>query len=135
MREFIGAASAEEIIFTAGTTMSINLVANAWGRKFLKPGDEILLNEMEHHANLVPWQHIAEATGAKLMYLPLTDDGRLNLGVLDEFLTERTKMVAVTGMSNVLGHDQSHRRTRRPGQSGRGENPGGRCPKRAASCR
>ncbi len=103
VRDFLGAASAEEIIFTAGTTMSINLVANAWGRKFLKPGDEILLNEMEHHANLVPWQHIAEATGAELMYLPLTGDGRLNLEGLDESLTERTKIVAVTGMSNVLG--------------------------------
>ncbi len=103
VREFIGAAQAEEIIFTAGTTMSINLVANAWGRKFLKPGDEILLNEMEHHANLVPWQHIAEATGAQLMYLPLAGDGRLNLEKLDDYLTERTKIVAVTGMSNVLG--------------------------------
>ena len=103
VREFVGAESAEEIIFTPGTTMSINLVANAWGRKFLKPGDEILLNEMEHHANIVPWQHIAKATGAKLSYLPLTADGRLNLDVLDDYLTERTKLVAVTGMSNVLG--------------------------------
>lgn len=103
VRSLLNAESAEEIIFTAGTTASINLVANGWGRKFLKPGDEILLNEMEHHANIVPWQHIAQATGAKLRYLPLTDDGRLNLDVLDDYLTEHTKMVAVTGMSNVLG--------------------------------
>jgi cysteine desulfurase/selenocysteine lyase len=103
VRELLGAGSADEIIFTSGTTMSINLVANAWGRKFLKPGDEILLNEMEHHANIVPWQHVAKATGAVVKYLPLTQDGRLNLDVLGDYLTERTKMVSVTGMSNVLG--------------------------------
>jgi len=103
VRSLINADSAEEIIFTAGTTMSINLVANAWGRKFLKPGDEILLNEMEHHANLVPWQQIAQSTGATLKVLPLTADGRLNLDELDTLLTEKTKLVAVTGMSNVLG--------------------------------
>ncbi len=103
VRELLGAASVDEIIFTSGTTMSINLVANAWGRKFLKPGDEILLNEMEHHANIVPWQHIAKATGAIVKFLPLTEDGRLNLEVLNDYLTERTKLVAVTGMSNVLG--------------------------------
>jgi cysteine desulfurase / selenocysteine lyase len=103
IREFIGAAEPEEIIFTSGTTMSINLVAHAWGRKFLKPGDEVLLNEMEHHANLVPWQQAALATGAKLRFIPLTADGRLDLTALDDVLTERTRLVAVTGMSNVLG--------------------------------
>lgn len=103
IRSFVGAAEVDEIIFTAGTTASINLVAHAWGRKFLKPGDEILVNAMEHHANLVPWQQAAEATGAKLVYLPLTPDGRLDLTALDDVLGERTKMVAVTGMSNVLG--------------------------------
>lgn len=103
VRALLNADSAEEIIFTSGTTMAINLVANGWGRKFLKPGDEILLNEMEHHANLVPWQHVAKATGAKLKYLPLTDDGRLNLDLLEDYVTEHTKLVAVTGMSNVLG--------------------------------
>jgi len=103
VREFIGAAEVEEIIFTSGTTMSINLVANAWGRKFLKPSDEILVNEMEHHANLVPWQQIAHATGARLRFIPLTADGRLDLSTLDEVLTERTKLVAVTALSNVLG--------------------------------
>lgn len=103
VREFIGAAEVEEVIFTSGTTMSVNLVANAWGRKFLQPGDEILLNEMEHHGNFVPWQQIALERGAKLRFIPLTADGRLDLSSLDEVLTERTKLVAVTGMSNVLG--------------------------------
>ncbi len=103
IRQFIGAAEVEEIIFTSGTTMSINLVANAWGRKFLKPGDELLVNEMEHHANLVPWQQIAHVTGAKLRFIPLTSDGRLDLTALDDVLTERTKLVAVTALSNVLG--------------------------------
>jgi cysteine desulfurase/selenocysteine lyase len=103
VRQFIGAAEVEEIIFTSGTTMSINLVATAWGRKFLKAGDEILVNEMEHHANLVPWQQIAQATGASLRFIPLTVDGRLDMASLDEVLTNRTKLVAVTALSNVLG--------------------------------
>lgn len=103
VRQFVGAAEVEEIIFTSGTTMSVNLVANGWGRKFLKPGDELLLNEMEHHANLVPWQQIAHEKRAKLRFIPLTSDGRLDLSSLDEALTERTKLVAVTALSNVLG--------------------------------
>src|SRR5690606_28935708 len=74
IRRFVGAASTDEVIFTSGTTMGINLVANAWGRRHLKPGDEILLNEVEHHANFVPWQWIAEQTGAVLKFIPLTDD-------------------------------------------------------------
>jgi cysteine desulfurase/selenocysteine lyase len=103
IREFVGAAEAEEIVFTSGTTMSINLVANAWGRKFLQRGDEVLVNEMEHHANLVPWQQIARERGATLKYIPLTTDGQLDLSALDDVLTDRTKMVVVTGLSNVLG--------------------------------
>ena len=103
VRRFIGAPEVEEIIFTSGTTMAINLVANAWGRKFLKSGDELLVNEMEHHANLVPWQQIARATGAKLQFIALTSDGRLDLSSLDAVLNDRTKLVAVTGLSNVLG--------------------------------
>ncbi len=103
VRDFIGAAQSEEIIFTSGTTMSINLVANAWGRKFLRAGDEILLTQMEHHANLVPWQQVAHATGAALRYIPLTSDWQLDLSRLDEVLTDRTRIVAVSGMSNVLG--------------------------------
>jgi cysteine desulfurase/selenocysteine lyase len=110
VRRFLNAAEPEEgpfevreVVFTSGTTMAINLVAYGWARKFLKPGDEILLNAMEHHANLVPWQLAAQATGAKLQYIPLTPDGRLDLTALDSVLTERTKLLAVAGMSNVLG--------------------------------
>lgn len=103
IRALLNAREVEEIIFTSGTTMSINIVANGWARKFLKSGDEILVNEMEHHANLVPWQLAAQATGAVLRYLPLTSDGRLEMSRLDEFLTKKTKLVAVTAMSNVLG--------------------------------
>jgi len=103
VRAMISAERTDEIIFTSGTTMSINLVSNAWGRKFLQPGDEILLTEMEHHANIVPWQQIARENGAVLRYLPITDDFRLDVGRLDEFLTNKTKMVAISGMSNVLG--------------------------------
>lgn len=103
IRRFLNAAESAEIVFTSGTTMSINLVAQAWGRKFLRPGDEILLNEMEHHSNLVPWQQTAKATGAKLRFLPLTADGRLDASHFDRLLTSKTKIVAVTGMSNVLG--------------------------------
>ena len=83
--------------------MSLNLVAHGWARKFLKPGDEILVNPMEHHANLVPWQLAAKATGASLKFIPLTPDGRLDLSQLDQVLTSRTRLVAVTAMSNVLG--------------------------------
>ncbi|MDZ4689473.1 MAG: cysteine desulfurase [Planctomycetaceae bacterium] len=103
VQRFLNAAEPDEIVFTSGTTMSINLVAHGWARKFLKPSDEILVNEMEHHANLVPWQMVAKATGAVLKYIPLTTDGRLDLTALDDVLTSRTKLLAVTGMSNVLG--------------------------------
>jgi cysteine desulfurase/selenocysteine lyase len=103
VRDFIGAAEPEEVLFTSGTTMSINLVAQAWGRKFLKRGDEILLTRMEHHANLVPWQQIAHEKGAELRYIDLRPDGLLDLDRLDDVLTSRTRMVAVSGMSNVLG--------------------------------
>ncbi len=100
---FIGAKSPREIIFTRNTTESINLVANSWGRANLKPGDRILLTEMEHHSNLVPWQIVAEATGAELDFIPIDGNGRLALDDLDTLLTERTKLVALTHMSNVLG--------------------------------
>ncbi len=83
--------------------MSINLVANAWGRKNLNPGDEIVVSELEHHANLVPWQWVASQTGAALKFLPLTDDGRLDMSRADEVLGNRTRLIAVTAMSNVLG--------------------------------
>jgi cysteine desulfurase / selenocysteine lyase len=100
---FIGAPDPSTVVFSRGTTESINLVANAWGRRFLKEGDEVLLTDMEHHSNIVPWQLTANATGAVLRYLPLTQDGSLDLADLESLLTERTKVLAVTGQSNVLG--------------------------------
>ncbi len=100
---FLGAPDPSCVVFTRGTTESINLVAHAWGRRFLREGDEVLLTEMEHHSNIVPWQLVARDTGAVLRYLPLTDDGRLDLSDLEGLLTERTKILAVTGMSNALG--------------------------------
>jgi cysteine desulfurase/selenocysteine lyase len=103
VQRFIHAESSDEIVFTPGSTTSINTVAGGWGRKNLKPGDEILLNLMEHHANFVPWQQIALETGATCRFLPLTNDGRLDLSQLDKYLTRRCKIVAVAGMSNVLG--------------------------------
>ncbi len=100
---FFNAPGPDTIVFTRGTTESVNLVAQGWGRSFLREGDEILLTEMEHHSNIVPWQMTAAATGATLRYLPLTDDGLLDLTDLGSLLTERTKILAVTGMSNALG--------------------------------
>lgn len=100
---FIGAGSPREVIFTRNTTESINLVAHSWGRANLRPGDRILLSEMEHHSNLVPWQIIAAATGAELDFIPLDSLGRLALDDLPTLLTERTRLVAITHMSNVLG--------------------------------
>jgi len=100
---FIGAESPDEVIFTSGCTMSLNLVAMTWARAFVHAGDEILLNEMEHHANLVPWQMVAQERGAVLKFIPLTSDGQLDLSQLDSVLTSRCKLVAVTGMSNMLG--------------------------------
>ncbi len=103
LARFFGAPSPATIVFTRGTTESMNLVAQGWGRKFLKEGDEILLTDMEHHSNIVPWQLTAAVTGAVLRYVPLSDDGRLDLANLDSLLTERTKIFSVTGMSNALG--------------------------------
>jgi len=103
VRRFIGAERADEVVFTAGATMSLNLAAVGWGRRHLRPGDEIVLNEMEHHANLVPWQQVALQTGATCRFIPLTADGRLDLSRLDEVLTRRTKALCVTAMSNVVG--------------------------------
>jgi cysteine desulfurase/selenocysteine lyase len=100
---FIGAASPESLIFTRGTTESVNLVAHGWARKFLVPGDEILLTAVEHHSNLIPWQMVAKATGAKLRFIPITESGELDLTDIDKLLTRKTKLVAMTAMSNVLG--------------------------------
>jgi cysteine desulfurase/selenocysteine lyase len=103
VRAFINAASVEEIIFTYGATSSINTVARSWGDANIRAGDEILLTEMEHHSNLVPWQQLARRTGAVLRHIPITDDGLLRLDMLDQLLTKRTRLVAVTALSNVLG--------------------------------
>jgi cysteine desulfurase / selenocysteine lyase len=100
---YIGAASADEIIFTRGTTESINLVAQAWGGKFIHEGDVILLTEMEHHSNLVPWQLLAERTGARLRFVPVLDDGTLDLQQLPALLTPEVKLFAFTHISNSLG--------------------------------
>jgi cysteine desulfurase / selenocysteine lyase len=103
LARFVGAPDPGTIVFTRGTTESTNLVAHAWGRKFLREGDEILLSEMEHHSNIVPWQLAARDTGAVLRYIPLTDEGLLDLTDLGSVLTEKTKLLAITGMSNSLG--------------------------------
>jgi cysteine desulfurase / selenocysteine lyase len=103
VRGFINARSAEEIVFTRGTTEGINLVARSWGDANIRAGDEILLTEMEHHANIVPWQQLAARSGATLRYVPITDDGLLQLDALDELLGPQTRIVAVTAVSNVLG--------------------------------
>jgi cysteine desulfurase/selenocysteine lyase len=103
VRSFIGARHAHEIIFTAGTTASINTVARSWGDANLHAGDEILLTLMEHHSNLVPWQQLAERTGAVIRHIPITDDGLLELNALGSLLSARTKIVAVASVSNVLG--------------------------------
>jgi cysteine desulfurase/selenocysteine lyase len=102
--KFINARSADEIVFTRGTTEGINLVAQAWGSKNLKPGDRILLTEMEHHSNIVPWQLLAERTGAELVFLPITGDiGLLDLNRLDDYLAKKVKLFALTHISNSLG--------------------------------
>ena len=103
MAEYIGAPSADEIIFTRGTTEGINLVAQAWGGKFIREGDVILLTEMEHHSNLVPWQLLAERTGARLRFVPVLDDGTLDLAHLPKLLTQEVKLFAFTHISNSLG--------------------------------
>ena len=102
--KFINARSADEIIFTRGTTEGINLVASSWGAKNLKSGDVILLTEMEHHSNLVPWQLLAQRTGAKLAYVPVTgDEGLLDLSKLDSLLTKQVKLFAMVHISNSMG--------------------------------
>ncbi len=102
--KFINARSPDEIIFTRGTTEAINLVAATWGGSNLKPGDGILLTEMEHHSNIVPWQQIARRTGAQLVYVPVTgDDGRLDVSKLDELLGARVRLFGMVHVSNSLG--------------------------------
>jgi cysteine desulfurase / selenocysteine lyase len=100
---FVNAPGPQAVVFTRGTTESTNLVAYAWVRRRLGPGDEILATVMEHHSNIVPWQLAAKDSGATLSYIPVTDGGELDLSTLDDLVTSRTKLVCVTGMSNVLG--------------------------------
>ncbi len=102
VRTFIGAEQREEVIFTAGATASINTVAYAWGERFLHAGDNIIISEMEHHSNIVPWQLLAERKGAEIRVLPFEDSGRLMVERLDDLLDEHTCMVAVTQASNTL---------------------------------
>jgi cysteine desulfurase/selenocysteine lyase len=103
LARFVGAPDPACIVFNRGTTESVNLVAHGWARKVLREGDEVLLSEVEHHSNIVPWQFAAAATGARLRYIPLGEDGTLDLSRLEDLVTERTRVVAVTGQSNVLG--------------------------------
>ena len=103
VRRFIGAEHREEIVFTAGATASLNLVAQAWSAKYLREGDNILVSEMEHHSNIVPWQLAAERHGAEIRVLPFDDKGELRVDRLAELIDERTRLVAVTEASNTLG--------------------------------
>ena len=103
VRDFLGASSSKEIVFVRGTTEAINLVAQTWGRKFLQPGDEIILSTLEHHANIVPWQLILKETGARLRIIPVNDRGEIILEEYQSLLGPRTKLVALAHASNSLG--------------------------------
>lgn len=100
---FINARSAEELVFVRGTTEGINLVANSWGTKNIRAGDNIIISEMEHHANIVPWQMLCERKGAELRVIPLHPDGTLRLEILATLFDDRTRLLAITHVSNVLG--------------------------------
>ena len=101
--KFLGAKSEREIVFTRGTTEGINLVAAGFSRKFLKPGDEVVISHMEHHSNIVPWQMACETSGAKLRVIPITDSGELRLDEFEKLLSDRTKIVSIVHVSNTLG--------------------------------
>jgi cysteine desulfurase/selenocysteine lyase len=103
IRTFINAESTKEIIFTRGTTESINLVAQSYGRSTLKPGDEIIISEMEHHSNIVPWQLLCEQTGAVLKIIPINDDGELIMEAYEKLLNAKTRIVSILHISNALG--------------------------------
>ena len=103
VRRFLNARSISEIIFTRGTTESINLVASCFGQAFMKEGDEVIITEMEHHANIVSWQLVQARQGIKIRVLPINDDGELILDGIDDFFNERTRIVSLTHVSNVLG--------------------------------
>ena len=101
--EFIGAASDSEIVFTRGATEAINLVANSWGNQSIRTGDRIMLSELEHHSNIVPWQLLAERVGAKIDVAPLTEDGHIDLDAMADMLTNSHQLIALAHVSNVLG--------------------------------
>ena len=103
VQRFINAPSSSEIIWTRGTTESINLVAHSYGRAFLKPGDDIIISAMEHHSNIVPWQLVAQQTGANLKVIPVTDTAELDMAAFENLLSENTKLVSVVHVSNALG--------------------------------
>ena len=103
VKDFLNAAGREEIVFTSGTTAAVNLVAFCYGEAFVKEGDEVVVTEAEHHSNIVPWQMMCKRKGAVLKVLPVDDSGNLKVDMLDEILTDRTKIMAVTHISNVLG--------------------------------
>jgi cysteine desulfurase/selenocysteine lyase len=103
VRRFLNAQDIREVIFTRGATEGINLVAQSWGRTFLRPGDEVVVSAMEHHSNIVPWQLACEATGAQLRVIPMNDDGELLLDEFERMLTPRTRLVSVVHLSNSLG--------------------------------
>lgn len=103
LRSFINATEAEEIIFTKGTSESINLIASSYGRKFIKDGDEIIISGLEHHSNIVPWQLLAEEKGANIRVIPVLTDGSLDMLAFQNLLSEKTKLVAVNHASNSLG--------------------------------
>lgn len=119
VREFIGAESTSEIIFTRNTTESINLIAYSWGNKNVKAGDEILLSEMEHHSNIIPWQLLAERTGCVLKFIPFNENGTLDMEAFKSLLNEKTVFVGITHISNVFGTkndiktiiEEAHRRS------------------------
>ena len=103
VRSFINASSMEEIVFTRGTTTALNLVASSYGRANVSEGDEIVITPMEHHSNIIPWQQVAKATGATLKYIPLQKDGTIALADVEATVTDKTKIVSVMHVSNVLG--------------------------------
>ena len=103
IRQFINARKNEEVIFVRGTTEAINLVASSYGRSKLKAGDEVIVSEMEHHSNIVPWQMVCDATGAVLRVIPISDAGELDMDAYAKLLNERTKIVAITHVANALG--------------------------------
>ena len=103
VRRFVNAASADEIIFTRGTTESINLVASSFCEGLMQPGDEVIVTEMEHHSNIVPWQLQAARRGIAVRVLPITAEGRIDIGALEELLTPRTRLLSIAHVSNVLG--------------------------------